>query len=302
MKLNLDALHALTRNDRQADRVVPPSGFTARLTLFAAAAMAFLAVFALALSLATGRLAGQWSAELARTATIRIVAPLDQRATQTDAALAVLQTTAGVESARALSDDEQSALLAPWFGPEVSLDGLPVPRLIEIVETADGIDAAGLRLRLSAEVPGAVLDDHSRWRAPLVKAASRLRLMGWIATALIVATVAAMVTLAAQAALAANAQVIAVLRLVGATDRYIAQAFIRRFTLRALSGSALGVVVGVIAVVLVPSGGSDMSGFLTGLRFQGLGWIVPFLIPPLTAVVAFAATGAAARRTLENLS
>lgn len=302
MKLNLDALHALTRNDRQADRVVPPSGFTARLTLFAAAAMAFLAVFALALSLATGRLAGQWSAELARTATIRIVAPLDQRATQTEAALAVLQTTAGVESARALTDDEQSALLAPWFGPEVSLDGLPVPRLIEIVETADGIDAAGLRLRLSAEVPGAVLDDHSRWRAPLVKAASRLRLMGWIATALIVATVAAMVTLAAQAALAANAQVIAVLRLVGATDRYIAQAFIRRFTLRALSGSALGVVVGVIAVVLVPSGGSDMSGFLTGLRFQGLGWIVPFLIPPLTAVVAFAATGAAARRTLENLS
>ena len=179
MKLNLDALQALTRNDRQADRVVPPSGFTARLTLFAAAAMAFLAVFALALSLATGRLAGQWSAELARTATIRIVAPLDQRATQTEAALAVLQTTAGVESARALSDAEQSALLAPWFGPEVSLDGLPVPRLIEIVETADGIDAAGLRLRLSAEVPGAVLDDHSRWRAPLVKAASRLRLMGW---------------------------------------------------------------------------------------------------------------------------
>ena len=302
MKLNLDALQALTRNDRQADRVVPPSGFTARLTLFAAAAMAFLAVFALALSLATGRLAGQWSAELARTATIRIVAPLDQRATQTEAALAVLQTTAGVESARALSDAEQSALLAPWFGPEVSLDGLPVPRLIEIVETADGIDAIGLRLRLSAEGPGAVLDDHSRWRAPLVKAASRLRLMGWIATALIVATVAAMVTLAAQAALAANAQVIAVLRLVGATDRYIAQAFIRRFTLRALSGSALGVAVGVIAVVLVPSGGSDMSGFLTGLRFQGLGWIVPFLIPPLTAVVAFAATGAAARRTLENLS
>ncbi|UOA28608.1 FtsX-like permease family protein [Pseudosulfitobacter sp. DSM 107133] len=302
MKLNLDALKSLTHSDRQADRVVPPSGFTARLTVFAAGAMAFLAVFALALSMATGRLANQWSTELARTATLRIVAPLDQRATQTEAALAVLKTTAGVESARALTDEEQSALLAPWFGPEVSLDGLPVPRLIEIVETGAGIDAAGLRLRLSAEVPGAVLDDHSRWRAPLVKAASRLRLLGWIATALIVTTVAAMVTLAAQAALAANAQVIAVLRLVGATDRYIAQAFIRRFTLRALAGSAGGVVVGVMAVLLMPSGGDEMSGFLTGLRFQGLGWVVPFLIPPLTGVVALAATGTAARRTLENLS
>ncbi|MCR8827393.1 cell division protein FtsX [Pseudosulfitobacter koreensis] len=302
MKLTLNALQSLTSVDRQADRVVPPSGFTARLTVFAAGAMAFLAVFALALSMATGRLADQWSAELARTATLRIVAPLDQRAAQTEAALSVLQTTAGVESARALSDEEQAELLAPWFGPEVSLEGLPVPRLIEIIETPDGIDAAGLRLRLSAEVPGAVLDDHSRWRAPLVKAASRLRLLGWIATGLIVATVAAMVTLAAQAALAANAQVIAVLRLVGATDRYIAQAFIRRFTLRALAGSAAGVVVGIVAVLLMPSGSGEMSGFLTGLRFQGLGWAVPFVIPPLTALVAFLATGTAARRTLENLS
>ena len=42
---------ALIAGDRQADRVVPPSGFTAQLTLFASGAMAFLAVFALALSL-----------------------------------------------------------------------------------------------------------------------------------------------------------------------------------------------------------------------------------------------------------
>ncbi|MEW9922571.1 cell division protein FtsX, partial [Marimonas sp. MJW-29] len=89
------------------------------------------------------------------------------------------------------------------------------------------LDASGLRLRLAAEVPGAVLDDHRRWRAPLVKAASRLRLLGWASILLSGAAVAAMVTLAANAALAANAQVIAGLRLVGARDDYIAQAFIR---------------------------------------------------------------------------
>ena len=54
-----------------ADRVVPPSGFTAQLTLFAAAAMAFLAVFALALCMASGRLADRWAGELARSATLR---------------------------------------------------------------------------------------------------------------------------------------------------------------------------------------------------------------------------------------
>lgn len=290
------------KSDVQADRVVPSSGFTAQLTLFAAGSMAFLAVFSLALSLAAGRLAEQWGEELARSATIRIAAPADQQQAQTDAALRILETTRGIAQARALTNAEQAALLAPWFGVELKLDSLPVPRLIEVIETAEGMDAAGLRLRLAAEVPGAVLDDHSRWRAPLVKAASRLRMLGWISIVLIAAVTAAMVTLAANAALAANAKVIAVLRLVGATDEYIAQAFIRRFTLRALIGAAVGVLLGMIAVLFMPSGGDETASFLTGLGFQGVHWLFPLLIPPLAAGVAFVATRMAARRTLEGLT
>lgn len=301
MTSTLATIRSFWAGDRHADRVVPPSGFTARLTLFAAAAMAFLAVFALALSLAAGRLATSWGEELARSATVRIVAPQDQRAAQTQAALRILETTAGVQSARALSDAEQQALLAPWFGADLALDVLPVPRLIEVIETADGLDAAGLRLRLAAEVPGAVLDDHTRWRAPLVRAASRLRLLGWVSIGLIAAAVAAMITLAAQAALSANAQVIAVLRLVGATDDYIAQAFIRRFTLRAFGGAVVGTVLGMIAVLLLPSA-ADAGNFLTGLGFQGWHWATPICIPLLAGIVAFLATGAAARRTLRELT
>ena len=290
----------LVAGDKHADRVVPPSGFTAQLTLFAAGAMAFLAVFALALSLASGRLATRWGDELARTSTIRIVAPDGQRAAQTEAALRVLETTAGVESARALTDEEQQALLTPWFGGNISLDDLPVPRLIEVVEAESGFDAAGLRLRLSAEVPAAFLDDHTRWRAPLVQAANRLRLLGWIAIVLITTAVAAIITLAANAALSANAQVIAVLRLVGATDHYIADAFIRRFTIRAFAGAAVGMIAGLLAVLLLPSAG-DEAGFLTGLGFQGGSWLAPLLIPVLAAGVALVATRFAARKALEAL-
>jgi len=289
-------------SDAQADRVVPPSGFTAQLTLFASGAMAFLAVFALALSLASGRLAKQWGEELAQSATIRIAAPADQQLAQTDATLRILKTTRGVAEARALTDEEQAELLAPWFGAELALDALPVPRLIEVIETSEGMDAAGLRLRLAAEVPGAVLDDHSRWRAPLVKAASRLRFFGWTSIFLIGAVTAAMVTLAANAALAANAQVIGVLRLVGAKDDYIAQAFIRRFTLRALFGAAGGMALGMIAVLFMPNSSDETASFLTGLGFQGLHWLVPLFIPPLAAGVAFIATRLAARRTLEGLT
>ncbi|MBU2960904.1 cell division protein FtsX [Citreicella sp. C3M06] len=301
MNLTLQTLRALARGDSAADRVVPPTGFTARLTLFVAAAMAFLAVFALALSLAAGRLATSWGNELARSSTVRISAPAGQLAAQTSAALRLLQQTPGIESARALSEAEQQALLEPWFGPDVPVDQLPVPQLIEVQETARGYDPAGLRLRLQAEVPGAVLDDHARWRKPLAQAASRLNLLGWGAALLIAAAVGAMVTLAANAALAANAQVIAVLRLVGATDNYIARAFVRRFALRALMGAAAGTALGVLAVMLMPSGG-ETSGFLTGLGFQGWHWGVPLLVPPLAGVVAFVATAVAARRVLAGLS
>ncbi|MEP4195637.1 MAG: cell division protein FtsX [Aliishimia sp.] len=292
---------ALLQRDPKSDRIVPPTGFTARLTVFAAGAMAFLAVFALALSLAAGRLSERWGAELARGATVRIVAPAEQQITQVQAALRVLETTKGVASARALNDAEQQALLAPWFGQGLDLADLPVPRLIEVQEDGDGLDLDGLRLRLTAEAPGAVLDDHSRWRDPLTRAAARLRLLGWLSLVLIAATTATMITLAANAALAANSQVISVLRLVGATDAYIADAFVRRFTLRAGLGACVGVVVGVIALLALPSAGTS-AGILTGLGLTGLTWFLPFLVPPLAALVAFFATRAAAARSLEGLT
>lgn len=290
---------AALAGDAQAARVVPPTGFTAWLTVFTAAAMAFLAVFALALSFSAGRLADRWGEELARTATLRISAPAGQMAEQTATALRLLEQTPGVASARALSPEEQRALLAPWFGPDLPVERLPIPQLVEIVEQGDGFDAAGLRLRLAAEVPGAVLDDHTRWRRPLVRAADRLRALGWASIALIGGAVAAMITLAAQAALAANAQVIQVLRLVGARDLYIARAFTRRFTLRALGGAAAGTAAGMVAVAALPQDGAE--GFLTAMGFQGMEWAVPLAVPPLAAAVAWAATGFAARRTLRGL-
>lgn len=280
--------------------IVPPTGFTARLTVFSAGAMAFLAVFALALSLAAGRLAHRWEDALARTATVRISAPPEQVAAQVAATLAVLEQTPGIASARRLSEAERQALLAPWFGPDLPLDSLPVPELIELVETPEGFDAEGLRLRLAAEAPGALLDDHARWRRPLAEAAQRLRLIGLTTVALIAATTAAVIALAAQASLSANRGVIGVLRLVGAQDSFIAWVFVRRFTLRALAGAAAGAALGAAGVALLPDAGPP-GAFLTGLGFAGAGWLWPLAVPPVAALVAFAATRFAAFRVLREL-
>jgi cell division transport system permease protein len=293
-------LPALIRADARADRVVPPTGHTVLLTILASAAMAFLAVFALALAVSLDRLADRWEAELAGTATVRVSAPEGQIGSQVAAALRALEQTPGVADARALTDEEQRALLAPWFGPDLPLDALPLPRLIEFREVPPGFDATGLRLRLQAEAPGAVLDDHGRWRAPLVAAADRLRLLAVIALALMAFVVATLVTLAATSALASNRQVIEVLRLVGARDTYIARAFVRRFTIRAMLGALGGTLGGMVAVALLPAA-QETGGFLSGLGFRGVEWTYPLALPALVGVVAFAATRASAFGALRSL-
>ena len=291
-------LQQLWRGDGgKGDRIVPPTGFTAQLTLFSAAAMAFLAVFALALALATGRLADRWSSELAGSVTVRVSAPSGEQSALTDQVVEILRTTPGVGQPELLDDTQVADLLTPWFGPDMPVDALPVPSLIELPVTSRDFDAEGLRLRLEAEAPGAILDDHTQWRRPLVSAANRLRVLGIVSLLLIAAASAAMITLAAKAALAANGQVIRVLRLIGARDITIATAFVRRFTHRAAIGAAAGTVLGLLAIAALPNMDAA-GGFLTGLGFQGFGWLLPLLIPAVAAAVGFFATRWAALKML----
>lgn len=281
--------------------VVPPSGHTSGMTVFGAAVMAFVCVFALALAQAAGRMAERWENAMANAATIRLSAPAGQLDLQTERVLAILAETPGVASSRALGDDEVRALLAPWLGADLPIEELPLPRLVEIEERAPGLDAEGLRQRLAAEAPGAILDDHARWRRPLVEAAARIRLLGILVIGLIGGAMAAIVTLAASASLASNAQVIGVLRLVGARDTFIARAFVRRFTLRALGGAAAGTLAGMFGVMALPRADAA-GGFLTGLGFTGAGWFWPLVLPPAAAAVAFVATRRAAFARLRKLS
>jgi len=149
MNALFSALTALFVGDLQRDRVVPASGYTSTLTGLTAAAMAFLLVFAMALTSASYRLAQDWSQALEQSATLRISAPVEQLDVQVARAIELLETTPGIVYARPLSIEEQSDLLTPWLGVDVPFDTLPLPRLIEIVQTPDGFDPQGLRLRLT---------------------------------------------------------------------------------------------------------------------------------------------------------
>ena len=70
--------------------------------------------------------------------------------------------------------------------------------------TDDLLNLEGLALRLEAEAPGAVYDDHAAWRQPLIATAARLRIFAFACLGLLAVTLAAVLGLAARAALAAS--------------------------------------------------------------------------------------------------
>ena len=287
--------------DRYGKQIVPTNGFTTLLTFFTSASMAFLIVFSVAISFAADRLAYSWSDSLANSATLRVSAPKADLESQTEAALNVLSNTKGIASFRLLKEEEQQALLEPWFGPKVPIKNLPMPRLIIIEEDENGYDRAGLRLRLAAEVPSAVLDDHTRWRQPLIKAAYRIWFLGWLSIGLIFFIVIAMMVLVTRAALSSNRKVIEVLRLVGATDQYIAAAFVRKFAFRAFFGSALGAMLASVTLFLLPSE-VDQTAVLLGLRLEGMEWFWLIVVPLSFFVMTFLTARISSLSILKSLT
>lgn len=281
--------------------VVPRSGQSVWLVVCSAAAMAFLAVFVLALAASSAQLARGWEAQLAETATIRVSAPPEEMEMQTALVLEVLRTTPGIAEARVMDTAEKAALLEVWLGPDLPLETLPMPRLIELRETPEGPDRQGLRLRLSAEAPGAVYDDHTRWRRPLVQAAARLQGVALVALLLIGGVTCAIIALAASASLASNGQVIKVLRLVGARDRFIAAAFVKRISQLAVLGAAGGTALAMAALWALPELGGAAQ-HMAGIGFDGAGWLWPLLVPPVAMGLAFLSSLATAFHVLRGVT
>ena len=92
-------LTVLVIGDREAAKTVPRRGFTAWLSGAAAAAMIFLAVIALGFAATAARVAADWEAGLARTATVRLPPSAEGLEAQLAGVLRTLETTPGIASA-----------------------------------------------------------------------------------------------------------------------------------------------------------------------------------------------------------
>ena len=280
-------------------QVVPNTGFTKWLTTFTAGAMSFLAVVGLALSLICSDLSNEWGESL-KNSSLRLSAPTDLLEKQTNMALAILEQTSGVESARLVGIGAKKKLLEPWLGVDFPLEAIAMPALIEIRETEAGVDYEGLRLRLSAELPSASLDNHSEWRRPIEVVSKLVSQLGMFTVILIILSSISMVTMASNAALSANVKVLRVLRLVGAFDTFIVTAFVRIFTLRVFLGSLTGTVCAGLVLFLIPTF-SENLGILDVVRLEIKDTIYIACVPFLFAIISIFVTRNAVKSSLKRL-
>ena len=136
----------------------------------------------------------------------------------------------GVADVRAYSREESARLLEPWLGTGLSLDDLPVPRLIVVRLEADAPDLCAVAQ--AARRAGAVREPRrpSQLCRAHARHGERGRCSAGIAvlTLVLIATVLS-VMFATRGAMAANRTVIEVLHFIGAKNGFIAGHFQRHF-------------------------------------------------------------------------
>ncbi|MFZ2099060.1 MAG: ABC transporter permease [Oricola sp.] len=233
--------------------IVPKSGVASEALILVIAIMVFLACVTVGAVSLINKSATTWQSQIAREATIQI-RPADDF--DMDAALekarAIASEFAGVRGVRVISREETVALLEPWLGSGLSLEELPVPRLVVVtIDETSPPDFASLRATVADEIPNASLDDHRAWVDRLIGMARTTTAIGLCVLALVLAALVLTVIFATRGAMSGNHDIIEVLHFVGAEAGFIARQFQTRFLLSGIWGGLAGGGAAVVVFVLV---------------------------------------------------
>ena len=292
--------------------LVPRNSISGRALVAVVAIMTFLASLTTGAVILVSQAATEWQSDVAREVTIQVIpAPGRDSDAMVDKAAAVARAFAGIGDVRPYSKEESNKLLEPWLGSGLSLDQLPVPRLI-VVKIASGAapDISQLRRLLAEQVPGATLDDHRGWIDRMRAMAGTAVAVGVAILLLMIAATVLSVTFATRGAMATNKTVIEVLHFVGAKNGFIAGHFQRHFLLLGLQGGAIGGGAAILLFALAAaisrwfagSAGSDQTAAMFGSFSIGMtGYVAVLAQVVLIALVTAMTSRQTVNRTLEMI-
>ncbi len=290
---------------RNMSPIVPRATISGRALVAVVAIMTFLASITTGTVLLVGASAAEWQSDVASEITVQ-VRPQPGRDLDRDSAAAVdaIRAQTGIVDVRPFSKDESAKLLEPWLGSGLSLDDLPVPRVIVgRVQPGTALDLVALRKAVTKAAPTASVDDHRAWIERMRSMSGATVLAGLGILALVIVATIISVSFATRGAMASNRPIVEVLHFVGAGDRYIADRFFWHFLLLGLEGGVIGGGVAMLAFGFSESIATWFSGTPVGDQFAAL--LGTFSLRPsgylalaVQAVLIAAITAWASRRTL----
>jgi cell division transport system permease protein len=259
----IDPAHPQTEHFPRVEAAIVP-----RNSISGSALMAVVAIMTFLASLTTGGVmlvlgsAAEWQSDVAREMTIQI-RPAAGRDIEADVrqAAEIARVTPGIDAVRPYTAAETARLLEPWLGSGLSLDVLPVPRIIVLRVSADKRpDMAALRAALAAKIPGASVDDHRGWVARM-RAMANTAIVGGIGIlALVLIVTVLSVAFATRGAMATNRPIVEVLHFIGARDAFIAGQFQGHFLMLGLQGGAIGGGAALLLLALAAFFGDQFLG------------------------------------------
>ena len=287
--------------------LVPRNSISGRALVAVVAIMTFLVSLTTGAAVLVSKAAGEWQSDISREVTIQVLpAPGRDLDATADKAASVARAFAGIVEVQSYSKEESIKLLEPWLGSGLSLDELPVPRLIVVKIAPDATpDIAQLRRLLAEQVPGATLDDHRGWIGRMRTMAGTAVALGICILVLMFAATMLSVTFATRGAMATNKPVIEVLHFVGAKNGFIARHFQHHFLILGLQGGAIGggaaIVLFVLASVLSrwfdgTAGGDQASALFGSFSIGFIGYAAVLAQVALIAGV----TALTSRHTVNN--
>src|ERR1700732_4766184 len=203
---------------RNMSPIVPRASIAGRALIAVVAIMTFLASMTTGAVLLISASAAEWQSEVASEITIQ-VRPAPGRDIDRDAAAVAeaMRTQSGIIEIRPFTKDESAKLLEPWLGSGLSLDDLPVPRVIVArVQPGTALDLAALRGRMTQVAPSASVDDHRAWIERMRSKTGATVLAGIGILALVIIATIISVSFATRGAMAANRPIVEVLHFAGA--------------------------------------------------------------------------------------
>ena len=270
-------------------------------------------IFAITLSgvLAVNSMIGNWNRSILGSLTVQVIPSqnpnqekaLSETLAHQEKVVDFLRSVNGVLKVTPLTNEQLGELLTPWLGDDISINELPVPRIIDVkIDSDANINFSQLSKDLNNVSPLASLDNHKLWLNKLIAFADGLKMIATTILLLVSLITSGAIFYTTKMSLGLQRGVIEILHIIGAKDTCIAQQYARHMGALGFIGGLGGIVFAIPAIFFIGNLASAIEGGIiseTSLSISD--WITILSLPIFAMIIAITTAYYTVKQTLKKM-